>query len=68
MQTMQHIHYTNFLSPYCQISQNYIYRTSVGVPLLLLAAGLTLVITFITVGYKAYQASVMNPANAIRTE
>jgi putative ABC transport system permease protein len=48
--------------------ENYIYRTSVGVPLLLLAAGLTLVITFITVGYKAYQASVMNPANAIRTE
>jgi len=48
--------------------ENYVYRTSVGVPLLLLAAGLTLVITFITVGYKAYQASVMNPANAIRTE
>jgi len=48
--------------------ENYVYRTSVGVPLLLLAAGLTLLITFITVSYKAYQASVMNPANAIRIE
>jgi putative ABC transport system permease protein len=48
--------------------ENYVYRTSVGVPLLLLAAGLTLLITFITVSYKAYQASVMNPADAVRTE
>lgn len=48
--------------------ENYVYRTSVSVPLLLLAAGLTLAITFITVSYKAYQASAMNPANAIRIE
>lgn len=48
--------------------ENYVYRTSVGIPLLLLSAGLTLLITFITVGYKAYQASIMNPANAIRTQ
>lgn len=48
--------------------ENYVYRTSVGIPLLLFAAGLTLLITFITVSYKAYQASVMNPANAIRIE
>lgn len=48
--------------------ENYVYRTSIGIPLLLLAAGLILVITFITVSYKAYQAAVMNPANAIRIE
>ncbi len=48
--------------------QNYVYRTSIGVPLLLLAAFLTIAITFITISYKAYQASVMNPANSLKTE
>jgi len=48
--------------------QNYVYRTNIGVPLLLLAAFLTIAITFITISYKAYQASVMNPANSLKTE
>ncbi len=48
--------------------KNYVYRTNIGVPLLLIAAGITILITFITVSYKAYQAAVMNPANSIRTE
>lgn len=48
--------------------ENYVYRTNIGVTLILLAALLTLVITFLTIGYKAYQASVMNPANSIKTE
>lgn len=48
--------------------ENYVYRTNIGLLLVLLAAILTIVITFITISYKAYQASVMNPADAIRTE
>jgi putative ABC transport system permease protein len=48
--------------------QNYVYRTKTGVLLLILATLLTVVITFITISYKAYQAAIMNPASSIRTE
>lgn len=48
--------------------QNYIYRTSVGIPLLLTAAAIIIAITFITIAYKAYQAPVLNPAESIKTE
>lgn len=48
--------------------ENYVYRTKIGLPLLLFAALLTVVITFITISYKAYQAAVMNPANSLKTE
>ena len=48
--------------------ENYVYRTKIGVPLLLSAALLTILITFITISYKAYQAAIMNPANALKTE
>jgi len=48
--------------------QNYVYRTKIGVMLLIFAALLTVVITFITISYKAYQAAIMNPASSIRTE
>jgi putative ABC transport system permease protein len=48
--------------------QNYVYRTNIGIPLLIIAALLTILITFITISYKAYQASVMNPANSLKTE
>lgn len=48
--------------------QNYVYRTRISVMLLVLAALLTLVLTFITISYKAYQASILNPANSIKTE
>jgi len=47
--------------------ENYVYRTKIGVPLLLSAALLTILITFITISYKAYQAAIMNPANALKT-
>ena len=39
-----------------------------GAFLLIGAALLTIVITFITISYKAYQAAVMNPANSLKTE
>jgi len=48
--------------------QNYVYRTNIGIPLLLLAGVLTIAITFITISFKAYQASVMNPASSLKTE
>jgi putative ABC transport system permease protein len=46
----------------------YVYRTKIEVAILLFAAFLTILITFITISYKAYQASVMNPARSLKTE
>jgi len=48
--------------------KNYVYHTNIGVPLLLTAALLTILITFVTVSYKAYQAAIMNPARALKAE
>jgi putative ABC transport system permease protein len=48
--------------------ENYVYRTSVGPILILIAALITLGITFLTISYKAYQASALNPAKSIRIE
>jgi putative ABC transport system permease protein len=48
--------------------QNYVYRTNIGITLFIIAALLTIVITFITISYKAYQAAIMNPADSIKTE
>jgi putative ABC transport system permease protein len=48
--------------------ENYVYRTTIGAPLLVLSALLTILITFLTISYKAYQASIMNPASALKTE
>ena len=48
--------------------ENYVNRTRIGVLLLLLAALITVIITFVTISYKAYQASILNPANSIKTE
>jgi putative ABC transport system permease protein len=48
--------------------QNYVYRTTIGAPLILMAALLTIVITFATISYKAYQAATMNPARSLKTE
>ena len=48
--------------------ENYVYRSNIGVPLLIISALLTIVITFLTISYKAYQAAVMNPANSLKTE
>ena len=48
--------------------QNYVYRTTISAPLLVTAALLTIIITFATISYKAYQAATMNPARALKTE
>lgn len=47
---------------------NYVYKTNISLLLILLAAVLTIIITFLTISYKAYQAAVMNPATSIKTE
>jgi putative ABC transport system permease protein len=48
--------------------ENYVYRSRIGIPLLLFAAVLTTLITFITISYKSYQASILNPANSLKIE
>lgn len=48
--------------------ENYVYRTSIGAIIFIIAGLLTLVITFATISYKAYQAAVTNPADSVRTE
>lgn len=48
--------------------ENYVYKMKIGIPLLLFASLLTIVITFLTISYKAYQAAIMNPATALKTE
>jgi putative ABC transport system permease protein len=48
--------------------ENYVYRNTLGPLLFILSALLTILITFLTISFKAYQASVMNPANSIKTE
>jgi putative ABC transport system permease protein len=47
---------------------NYVYRTKIGAPLLITAAVITILITFLTISYKAYQAAIMNPAQALKVE
>jgi putative ABC transport system permease protein len=48
--------------------QNYVYRTKLGVMIFIIAAIITLTITFITISYKAYKAAILNPASSLRTE
>jgi putative ABC transport system permease protein len=48
--------------------ENYVYRNKLGMSLFILSALLTFIITFLTIGIKAYQASVMNPAQSIKTQ
>jgi putative ABC transport system permease protein len=48
--------------------ESYVYRYKPGPMLFILSALLTITITFITISVKAYQASVMNPAESVRSE
>ncbi len=48
--------------------ENYVYKSSMSPVVFILAGLLTLVITFATISYKAYQAAVTNPADSIKTE
>jgi putative ABC transport system permease protein len=48
--------------------ENYVYRTNISIMLLVGAALITIIITFLTISYKAYQASILNPASSLKTE
>jgi putative ABC transport system permease protein len=48
--------------------ENYVYRSNPGPSLFILAALMTILITLLTVGFKAYKASVMNPAQSIKSQ
>jgi putative ABC transport system permease protein len=48
--------------------ENYVYRNKLGASIFILSALLTIIITFFTISFKAYQASVMNPAQSIKTQ
>jgi putative ABC transport system permease protein len=48
--------------------ENYVYRATIGVSLIVATALLTLIITFLTISYKSYQAAVANPATSLKTE
>jgi putative ABC transport system permease protein len=47
---------------------NYVYRTNLSIFIFILAATISIVITFITISFKAYRAATMNPTESLRTE
>ncbi len=48
--------------------QDYAYRTSFGIWVFILAGGLGLSITFLSVGYQTLRAATANPADSLRYE
>jgi putative ABC transport system permease protein len=47
---------------------NYVYRTNLSAFIFILAATISIVVTFVTIGFKAYRAATMNPIKSLRTE
>lgn len=47
--------------------ENYVYRSEIGIMLVLTTALATIFITFLTIGYKAVQASLINPADSVKS-
>ena len=47
---------------------NYVYRTNLTVFIFVLAATISIVVTFVTISIKAYRAATMNPTESLRTE
>ena len=48
--------------------QNFVYRIDIGVSVFALAIVASLVIAWITVGYRALRAALANPVKSLRTE
>ncbi len=48
--------------------QDYENRISLGAGVFLLAAGVTVLIAFLTVGYRSVRAASANPVKALRSE
>jgi putative ABC transport system permease protein len=47
---------------------NFVYKTSIGPEVFLLASGLTLFVVIITISYKTVKAALANPVDALRYE
>jgi putative ABC transport system permease protein len=47
---------------------NYVYRTKLSVSIFIVAATISLLVTFVTISFKAYRAATMNPTESLRTE
>ena len=48
--------------------QNFAYSTNLTWKIFALATFLTLLITFLTVGFQAFRAAISNPIDSLRTE
>jgi predicted permease len=48
--------------------QNFVYRINLGVGVFVLAIVLSLIIAWVTVGYRALRAALANPVQSLRTE
>jgi len=48
--------------------EGYAYKTEIGVPVYLLAGGLTLVISLATMSYQSIKAAMGNPVETLRSE
>ena len=48
--------------------QNFVYRTHIGSFVFIIAALITIGITFITISYQAWRAAISNPSNSLRAE
>lgn len=46
----------------------YVYRTTIGVPIYVTAGITVLVITIVTIGYQCVRAALVNPADSLRSE
>jgi Zn-dependent membrane protease YugP len=44
------------------------YKTSMGIKIFVLSAGMSLIIVFLPVGYQSVKAALTNLANSIRNE
>ena len=48
--------------------ENYVYRIKISVFILIAAALITILISLITVSFKAYQAAILNPAESVKSK
>jgi ABC-type antimicrobial peptide transport system permease subunit len=47
---------------------NFAYRINIGISVFLLAIGISIIIAWLTVGYKAIKSALANPVKSLRSE